>query len=65
MAELRHLVVQGCGSFHIAVVKLAVLVAPTLNVEFSTEGDVVPFRDLVAVRMEDTVKVFRCLYLPF
>ena len=65
LAELGHRVVEGGRFVHFAVVKLAIFVAPSLDVEFSTQGDVVTLGDLVAVGVEDFAEIFVCLDCPF
>ena len=47
------------------MVKLTILIAPSLDVEFSTERDVVSFGDLVAMGVKDAVEVFCRLHFPF
>ena len=47
------------------MVELAIFVAPSLDVEFATQGDVVTLGDLVAVGVEDFAEIFVCLDFPF
>ena len=52
----------GGGRFdHSTVVKPAVLKTPTSYLEFSTQGGVVPLGGLLAVGVEEFVKIFICL----
>ena len=60
-----HLVVQGGWFVNFAVIELAIFVAPSLDVEFATQGDVVSLGNFVAVGVEDFAEIFVCLDFPF